>query len=109
MALTYSRVIRAMLEIGISFGHTASHSPSIDDEILNDWECLRSPRLDRNRVSVLEPAHVELTDRGAAVRTMRDAVYDEAAHAANTFATIGVEGDGVLSLSYQPFVHDVQH
>src|SRR5436853_3676659 len=26
----YSRVIRAMLEIGISFGHTASHSPSFE-------------------------------------------------------------------------------
>src|SRR4051812_13189924 len=29
-AFTYSRVIRAMLEIGISFGHTASHSPSFE-------------------------------------------------------------------------------
>ena len=30
-ALTYSRVMRAMFEIGISFGHTASHSPSFDE------------------------------------------------------------------------------
>src|SRR5947207_3426058 len=29
-ALTYSRVMRAMLEIGISFGQTASHSPSLE-------------------------------------------------------------------------------
>ena len=29
-ARTYSRVIFAMLEIGISFGHTASHSPSFE-------------------------------------------------------------------------------
>src|SRR4051812_9063599 len=29
-ARTYSRVIRAMLEIGISFGQTASHSPSFE-------------------------------------------------------------------------------
>ena len=29
-ALTYSRVMRAMFEIGISFGHTASHSPSFE-------------------------------------------------------------------------------
>ena len=29
-ALTYSRVIRAIFEIGISFGHTASHSPSFE-------------------------------------------------------------------------------
>ena len=29
-ALTYSRVIRAMFEIGISFGQTASHSPSFE-------------------------------------------------------------------------------
>src|SRR5687767_28330 len=30
MALTYSLVIRAMFEIGISFGQTASHSPSLE-------------------------------------------------------------------------------
>ena len=30
IARTYSRVIRAMLEIGISFGQTASHSPSFE-------------------------------------------------------------------------------
>ena len=30
IAVTYSRVIRAMFEIGISFGHTASHSPSFE-------------------------------------------------------------------------------
>src|SRR5262249_44849754 len=29
-ARMYSRVIRAMLEMGISFGHTASHSPSFE-------------------------------------------------------------------------------
>jgi SAM-dependent methyltransferase len=29
-ALMYSRVMRAMFEIGISFGHTASHSPSFE-------------------------------------------------------------------------------
>src|SRR5436190_8016796 len=29
-AFTYSRVMRAMLEIGISFGQTASHSPSLE-------------------------------------------------------------------------------
>jgi len=30
IAFTYSRVIRAIFEIGISFGHTASHSPSLE-------------------------------------------------------------------------------
>src|SRR5207245_8113379 len=30
IALTYSRVMRAMFEIGISFGQTASHSPSFE-------------------------------------------------------------------------------
>src|SRR5262245_7730245 len=29
-ARTYSRVMRAMLEMGISFGQTASHSPSLE-------------------------------------------------------------------------------
>src|SRR5262249_56045811 len=30
IARKYSRVMRAMFEIGISFGHTASHSPSFE-------------------------------------------------------------------------------
>ena len=30
IAPTYSRVMRAIFEMGISFGHTASHSPSFE-------------------------------------------------------------------------------
>jgi hypothetical protein len=37
------------------------------------------------------------------------AVDDEAAHAADPFATIGVERDGVLPLAYESLVDDVQH
>src|SRR5436190_3556755 len=36
-ALTYSRVIRAMFEIGISFGQTASHSPSLEQLPNPSW------------------------------------------------------------------------
>ena len=36
-ALMYSRVMRAMLEIGISFGQTASHSPSFEQLPNPSW------------------------------------------------------------------------
>ena len=44
---------------------------AIDDEVLDDREGLGAPRLDGDRVAVLEPAHVELADGGAAVRAVR--------------------------------------
>jgi hypothetical protein len=90
-------------------GDDAIESAPIDDEILHDGEGLRPPRLDGDGVAVLEPAHVELTDRGAAIGSVRHAVDDEAAHPANAFATVGVERDGVLALFRQPFVDDVEH
>ena len=72
---------------------------AIDDEILDDGERLGAPRLDRDRVAVLEAAHVELADGRAAVGPVGDAVDDEAAHAADAFAAIGVERDRVLAAS----------
>ena len=51
-------------------------------------------------VSPSEPSHVELTDGGAAVRPVRDAVHDQAAHAADPFAAIGIERDSVLTAQF---------
>jgi hypothetical protein len=44
-----------------------SKRAAIDDQILDDREGLRAPRLDRDRVAVLEAPHVELADGGAAI------------------------------------------
>src|SRR5262249_62122062 len=64
---------------------------------------------DGDRVAVLEAAHVELTNGRAAIRSVRNAVDDQAAHAADAFAAIGVEGDRIFALLDQPFVDDVEH
>src|SRR5262249_41717452 len=82
---------------------------AIDDEILDDGKRSGAPRLDRDRVAVPEPPHVELTHRRAAVRTMRNAVHDEAAHAADAFTAIRIERDRVLALPHETFVDDVEH
>ena len=62
-----------------------------------------------DRVAVLEAAHVELADGGAAVGPVRDAVDHQAAHAADALAAVGVERDRVLALAHQAFVDDVEH
>ena len=69
------------------------------DEVLDDRKRLGAPRLDGDRVAVLEAAHVELADGGAAVGPVRDAVDDEAAHAADALAAVRVERDRVLALA----------
>ena len=44
---------------------------AIDNQILDDRKGPRPPWLDRDRLAVLEPAHVELTDGGATIGSMR--------------------------------------
>src|SRR5207244_12408246 len=51
---------------------------------------------------------LQLADGGPAVGSVRDAVHDEAAHAADPLPAVGVEGDGVLALLHESFVHDVE-
>jgi len=46
------------------------------------------PRLDGDGVAVLEPPHVQLADGGPAVRPVRHAVDDEAAHAADALPAV---------------------
>ena len=52
---------------------------------------------------------MKLADRGAAPRAVRHAIDHEAAHAADTFAAIAVEGDGIFAFQSQLFIHHVQH
>ena len=90
-------------------GDDAIERAAIDDQILDDREGPGAPRLDRDGVAVLEPAHVQLADGRAAIGPVRDAVDHQAAHAADAFAAVRVERDRVLALLDQPFVHDVEH
>src|SRR4029079_14067519 len=61
---------------------------AVHDQILHDWKRLGAPRLDDDRLAVLEATHVQLADRGPTVGAVRHAVDDEAAHAADAFAAV---------------------
>ena len=61
---------------------------AIDDQILDDGEGLRAPRLDRDGLAVLEMPHVQLADGRAAVGPCGMPLIDEPAHAADAFAAI---------------------
>ena len=82
---------------------------AIDNQILQNRERPGSKGLDRDRVAVGEPPHVDLAGRGPAVRTVRNAIDHQPATAADALAAVGVERDRILTGLDQVFVHDVQH
>jgi hypothetical protein len=69
----------------------------------------RAPRLDPNLLAVAEVAHVQLARGRGALGSVCDAVDDETAHAADAFAAIVVESDGILTVLDEAFVDDVKH
>ncbi len=90
-------------------GDDAVEGAAVDDEILDDRKGRGPPRLDREHVTVLEAAHVELTGGRSVARAVGTAVDDHAARAADAFPAVVVEGDRVLALPDQPLVDDVEH
>ncbi len=68
-----------------------------------------APGFEVELVAVLEMAHVQLAERGAGQRTVGHAVDHEAAHAADAFAAIVVEGHRLFALRDQVLVQHVQH
>src|SRR5437588_805152 len=56
---------------------------SVDDQVFDDREGARTPRLDADFVPVGEVTHVQLAGGGAADRAVRDAVDHHAARAAD--------------------------
>ncbi len=65
----------------------------VDHEVLHDGKATRSPRLEPELVAVLELPHVKLTDGRQLLRTMRYAVDDQSAAAADSLAAVVVEGN----------------
>jgi hypothetical protein len=52
---------------------------------------------------------VQLANGGAFEASVRLAIDHEAAHAADAFAAIVIESDGILALLDQPLIQHVQH
>src|SRR5690606_39879232 len=82
---------------------------AIDDEVAQDGEGTGAPRLERDVVAVLEPPHVQLAHRRLRIRTVRSAVDEEPARAADALAAVRVESDRILPLADQIIVEGVEH
>ena len=81
-------------------------SGAVDDEVFDDREGFGAPDV----VAVVETAHVELAGGDAVVVAVRAPVDVEAAHAADAFAAVVVEADGVShGVGGELGVKDVEH
>ncbi len=70
---------------------------------------LGAPWLQINLVAIFEMTHVKLANRGAFEAAMGFAVDHHAAHAADAFAAIVVESDGIFALGDQALVDNIEH
>ena len=69
-------------------GDDAVEGGAIDDEVAQHRERRRAPRLEPERVAVLEVPHVQLAHGRVAERAVGLAVDEEAAHAADALAAV---------------------
>lgn len=82
---------------------------AVDDQVADHWKCLRAPRLERERVSVLEKAHRQLAHRRAAMATVGHTIDQKSARAANSFAAVMFKGDRRIATVEEVFVEFVEH
>ena len=81
---------------------------AIDREVAQHGEGRRTEGLDRDRLAVLELAHVDVT-RGATSRTVRHTIDGEATRATNAFAAVIVELERLDTLFDKLLAHYVEH
>ena len=82
---------------------------AVDGEVLEHREGAGAPRLDGDRLAVAEVAHVQLAGRHAREGAVGHAVDRHRAHAADAFAAVVVEGEGVLAGLDELLVEHVHH
>ena len=82
---------------------------AVDDQVFNDRETDRAPRFDRDRVAVLELAHMELASGDSVVRAVRVSVDVKRTHTADAFAAVVVERDRLFAFADELVVQNVQH
>ena len=104
--------------IGCRAGADADETTGADDaverrtvgnEVLDDWEGVSAEGLDVDCFSIGELTHVELTSGGAALFRMGDAIDRHGAHAADSFAAVVVEMNGIVAVLDEAFVDDIDH
>jgi hypothetical protein len=77
-------------------GDDAVERAAVYDEVFNDGESLGAPGLQKDFLAVFEVAHGQLADCGTSQRAVGDSRDHEAAGAADAFAAVVLEGDGLL-------------
>src|SRR6185369_6705670 len=82
---------------------------AIDDEVLDYGERLGAPRLDSEKIAILEEPHVQLAHRCAAPWPVRHSVDQEAAGPADALAAVVLERQRLLASNSQVLVKNVQH
>ena len=81
---------------------------AVDHKVLVDREGLRAEGLDGDGFPLRKGAHVDLAGRATA-GSLRDAVDDHAAGAADAFAAVALKGDGILPLGGEAVIDDIEH
>ena len=82
---------------------------AIHHQIFDERKRGRSEWFDHDGVTVRETAHVGLARCNAPVRAVRFAIDDARAGPADAFAAIVIEGNRLLAVVRELFVHDVEH
>ena len=87
----------------------AVEGAAVDHEVPQDRESLCSKGFDPDRIAVPEVAHVKLASSRCPLRSMRDAVDCEGAHATDSFPAVMVKVDRISTLTDDTLIDDVQH
>ncbi len=81
---------------------------AVDDEVFDHRERPRPPGLDVDHVTVVKAAHVQLTGRRGSLGTVGNAIDNQPAGAADTFAAVVVERDRLFVAEGESFVQHVE-
>jgi len=82
---------------------------SIRDEIFDDRKRASAPRFDDDHVTILEPAHVQLTHGRSTIGSVRHTIDGQRTRATNAFPAIGIECDWLLPLLDKLDIQLVDH
>lgn len=87
----------------------AIESRTVHDQVSNNRKGSSPKGLDRNRITILELSHVQLTSRSGIFRAVRQTIDRKRTGSADSFPAVMVENDRFDPLSEQLFVELIQH
>src|SRR5437867_2360794 len=82
---------------------------AIHYEVLYNRESLCAPGFHHNRIPIFKSTHVQLADGVILPWPMCLTINEHAAHTANPFPAIMIEGNGIFTFNDQLFVQYIKH